>query len=130
MINKFIVEHRVGVPQQSSNPIQTPRVYTVRGSGSILALRHMGMRGMGRWYLFFGVERMSKKIIDQRVFDLYGEYCHGYIDRREFPGRAGALTIGGVSFLSMAHALLPRYDEEAASLAWERTINFFQKYLG
>ena len=96
MINKFIVEHRVGVPQQSSNPIQTPRVYTVRGSGSILALRHMGMRGMGCWHLFFGVERMSNKIIDQRVFDLYCEYC----------------------------------DEEAASLAWERTINFFQKYLG
>ena len=22
--------------------------------------------------------------IDQRVFDLYDEYCHGRIDRREF----------------------------------------------
>ena len=26
--------------------------------------------------------------IDQRVFDLYDEYCHGRIDRREFLQRA------------------------------------------
>src|SRR5918996_969149 len=47
--------------------------------------------------------------IDQRVFDLYDEYCHGRIDRREFLWRAGALTVGGVSALAMAEALLPRY---------------------
>jgi len=44
--------------------------------------------------------------IDQRVFDLYDEYCHGAIDRREFLARAAAVTIGG---LAMAQALLPRY---------------------
>src|SRR5882672_1653707 len=44
--------------------------------------------------------------IDQRVFDLYDEYCHGHIDRREFLARAAAVTIGG---LAMAQALLPRY---------------------
>ncbi|HEY8521102.1 MAG TPA: dienelactone hydrolase family protein [Gammaproteobacteria bacterium] len=49
--------------------------------------------------------------IDQRVFDLYDEYCHGDIDRREFMARAAALTIGGTSALWMAQALLPRYAE-------------------
>jgi len=49
--------------------------------------------------------------IDQRVFDLYDEYCHGRIDRREFLSRAATLTIGGVSALWMAQALLPRYAE-------------------
>ncbi|HEX6997147.1 MAG TPA: dienelactone hydrolase family protein [Gammaproteobacteria bacterium] len=49
--------------------------------------------------------------IDQRVFDLYDEYCHGAIDRREFMARAAALTIGGTSALWMAQALLPRYAE-------------------
>ena len=44
--------------------------------------------------------------IDRRVFDLYDEYCHGRIDRREFLLRAAALTAGG---LAMAQALLPRY---------------------
>jgi carboxymethylenebutenolidase len=43
--------------------------------------------------------------IDQRVLDLYDEYCHGGIDRREFLLRAGAV-VGG---LAMAQALLPRY---------------------
>jgi carboxymethylenebutenolidase len=47
--------------------------------------------------------------IDQRVLDLYDEYCHGGIDRREFLERASVLTIGGVSALAMAQALLPRY---------------------
>jgi carboxymethylenebutenolidase len=47
--------------------------------------------------------------IDQRVFDLYDEYCHGGIDRREFLQRASVLTVGGVSALAMAQALLPRY---------------------
>ena len=49
--------------------------------------------------------------IDPRVFDLYDEYCHGRIDRREFLSRAAAITIGGVSALWMAQALLPRYAE-------------------
>jgi len=45
--------------------------------------------------------------IDQRVYDLYDEYCHGDIDRREFLKRA-ALIAGG---LAMAQALLPRYAQ-------------------
>ena len=43
--------------------------------------------------------------IDQRVLDLYDEYCHGGIDRREFL-RHASLVVGG---LAMAQALLPRY---------------------
>ena len=49
--------------------------------------------------------------IDQRVYNLYDEYCHGFIDRREFLARARALVIGGVSALAMAQALFPRYAE-------------------
>src|SRR5216683_2219556 len=52
---------------------------------------------------------LTQSEIDERVFDLYDEYCHGRIDRREFLQRAGVLTIGGVSALAMAQALLPRY---------------------
>jgi carboxymethylenebutenolidase len=42
--------------------------------------------------------------IDQQVFVLYDEYCHGRIDRREFLKRAGAL--GALAF---AISLLPDY---------------------
>jgi carboxymethylenebutenolidase len=54
---------------------------------------------------------MRQQEIDQQIFDLYDEYCHGFIDRREFLRRAGALTIAGASALAMAQALLPRYAE-------------------
>ena len=46
--------------------------------------------------------------IDQRVFDLYDEYCHGRIDRREFLLQSAAVAVGG---LAMAQALLPRYAQ-------------------
>jgi carboxymethylenebutenolidase len=44
--------------------------------------------------------------IDQRVYDLYDEYCHGDIDRREFLKRAATL---GLASLAMAQGLLPNY---------------------
>src|SRR5258707_770103 len=45
--------------------------------------------------------------IDQRVYDLYDEYCHGRIDRRTFLKQA-AVVAGG---LAMAQALMPRYAD-------------------
>jgi carboxymethylenebutenolidase len=44
--------------------------------------------------------------IDQRVFDLYDEYCHGRIDRRAFLARSAAIGAAG---LTMAQALIPQY---------------------
>ena len=52
---------------------------------------------------------MNAGKIDSRVFDLYDDYCHGRIERREFLARAAAITVGGVSALAMAQALLPNY---------------------
>lgn len=49
---------------------------------------------------------ITQSEIDQKVFDLYDEYCHGRIDRREFLKRAGALGAAG---LAMAQALFPNY---------------------
>ena len=43
-----------------------------------------------------GFTPLTQSEIDQRVFDLYDEYCHGRIDRRAFPQHdlvaTGALT--------------------------------------
>jgi carboxymethylenebutenolidase len=50
------------------------------------------------------MQRVTQLEIDQRVYDLYDEYCHGRIDRREFLARAGALGM-----LAAATALLPNY---------------------
>lgn len=54
---------------------------------------------------------MSEIDIDKQIYDLYDEYCHGRMNRREFLERASAITIAGVSGLVMAQALLPRYAE-------------------
>ncbi|MGQ0545288.1 MAG: dienelactone hydrolase family protein [Betaproteobacteria bacterium] len=49
---------------------------------------------------------ISQIEIDQQVFDLYDEYCHGRIDRREFLKRAGGLGAGA---LAIAYGLMPNY---------------------
>ena len=64
---------------------------------------------------------MEKDKIDPRIYDLYDQYCHSTMERREFLGRAAAMTIvGGGSALAMARALLPRY-------AKAHTISFTDK---
>ena len=51
---------------------------------------------------------MSKQDINAQIYDLYDEYCHGRIDRRQFFERAGAVAVTGVA---MAHALMPNYAD-------------------
>lgn len=54
---------------------------------------------------------MTDDHIDPKIFDLYDQYCHGQMSRREFLNRAMTITVVGGSALSMAEALLPRYAE-------------------
>ena len=49
--------------------------------------------------------------IDPRIYDLYDEYCHGPMTRREFLNRAAAIAVIGGSGLAMGQALLPHYAE-------------------
>lgn len=63
---------------------------------------------------------MNEQDIDQKIYDLYDEYCHSTMDRRTFLQKASAMTIAGVSGLAMAQALLPRY-------AHAQTISFTDK---
>ena len=63
---------------------------------------------------------MSKDPIDPKVYDLYDEYCHTQMTRREFFNKASALAVVSGSGLVMAKALLPRYAEA-------QTISFTDK---
>ncbi len=54
---------------------------------------------------------MSNEPIDPRIYDLYDEYCHSPMTRREFLERAAAITVVAGSGLAMAQALLPAYAE-------------------
>lgn len=52
---------------------------------------------------------MTEDYIDSQVYDLYDEYCHTQMTRRQFLNRASALVVVSGSALTMAEALLPRY---------------------
>ena len=54
---------------------------------------------------------MDHNAIDPKVYDLYDEYCHSTMTRREFLSRAAGLVVIGGSALAMAEALLPHYAE-------------------
>ncbi|MGQ0581690.1 MAG: dienelactone hydrolase family protein [Reyranella sp.] len=64
--------------------------------------------------------------IDQRIYDLYDEYCHGRIDRRAFLRQAAVVTVGG---LAMAQALMPRYaDAQTISFTDDRIKGTYVTY--
>lgn len=52
---------------------------------------------------------MKEDVIDPQIYELYDEYCHTGMSRREFLLRAGALTVVGGSGVAMANMLLPHY---------------------
>jgi carboxymethylenebutenolidase len=49
---------------------------------------------------------VAQSELDRQVYDLYDEYCHGGIERREFLARAAALGAAG---LATAYGLMPDY---------------------
>lgn len=58
---------------------------------------------------------MTHDKIDPKIYELYDEYCHSEMARREFFSRAAAMTVvGGGSGLAMAQALVPRYAQAQA----------------
>lgn len=54
---------------------------------------------------------MRKESIDSKVYDLYDEYCHTLMNRRNFLTVASTMAVVGGSGLAMAKAMLPRYAE-------------------
>ena len=71
----------------------------------------------------------DERKIDRRIFDLYDEYCHTDMTRREFLSRASAMAIAGGAGLAMAQALLPRYaDAQTISFTDERIKALYVDY--
>ncbi len=54
---------------------------------------------------------MTEDYIDPQVYDLYDEYCHTQMTRREFLNKASTLIAVSGSSLIMAEAMLPHYAE-------------------
>lgn len=52
---------------------------------------------------------MRESNIDPKIYELYDEYCHTGMPRREFLRRAAAMTVAAGTGLAMVEALLPQY---------------------
>ncbi len=72
---------------------------------------------------------MKKAEIDSKVYELYDEYAHSGMSRRDFLTRASALSIVGGSGLVMANMLLPQYAEaQVVSFTDERIMPQYVEY--
>jgi len=72
---------------------------------------------------------MTEDYIDPQLYDLYDEYCHTQMTRRQFLNRASALAVVSGSALAMAEALLPRYAKaQTISFTDERITPRYVQY--
>lgn len=55
------------------------------------------------------MRRKSASDFDQRALDLYDDYAHGKIDRRDFSQRLAAIAIGGITAEALIGQLAPNY---------------------
>ena len=57
------------------------------------------------------MSQIRKEDISQKVFDLYDEYAHDRIDRRQFVTKLSAYAIGGLTVSSLLSFIMPNYQD-------------------
>jgi carboxymethylenebutenolidase len=55
------------------------------------------------------MNEIKKEDIKQEVFDLYDDYAHNRIDRRDFMQQLSAYAVGGITLASLTSFLMPDY---------------------
>jgi carboxymethylenebutenolidase len=55
------------------------------------------------------MSEIKKEDIKQEVFDLYDDYAHDRIDRRDFMQKLSAYAVGGITLASLMSFLMPDY---------------------
>ena len=55
---------------------------------------------------------MKKFSLKQEVFDLYDDYAHNKIDRREFVEQISHYAVGGLTVAAILNHLLPNYEDK------------------
>jgi carboxymethylenebutenolidase len=56
------------------------------------------------------MNEINKENIKQEVFDLYDDYAHNRIDRRDFSQKLSAYAVGGLTLASLMSFLMPDYQ--------------------
>ncbi|MFD1314376.1 dienelactone hydrolase family protein [Namhaeicola litoreus] len=57
------------------------------------------------------MKKLTKEDISQEVFDLYDDYAHNKLDRRQFIEKLSLYAIGGVTVASLLGFMMPKYAE-------------------
>ncbi|ALJ04413.1 dienelactone hydrolase [Pseudalgibacter alginicilyticus] len=57
------------------------------------------------------MEKLKKEDIKQEVFDLYDDYAHSKIDRRQFVEKLSLYAIGGITVTSLLGFIMPNYTD-------------------
>ncbi|MEO2052105.1 MAG: dienelactone hydrolase family protein [Allomuricauda sp.] len=55
------------------------------------------------------MKKLTKADIKQEVFDLYDDYAHNKLQRREFMEKLGLYAVGGITVASLMSFLMPNY---------------------
>ena len=57
------------------------------------------------------MKKLKKEDIQQEVFDLYDEYAHNKIERRQFVKKLSMYAVGGITVSSLLSFIMPNYVE-------------------
>ena len=58
------------------------------------------------------MNKIRKEDISQEVFDLYDDYAHNRLSRREFIDKLSAYAIGGITVASLMSMIMPNYQDK------------------
>ena len=57
------------------------------------------------------MNEIRKEQISQEVFDLYDDYAHNRIDRKQFLNRLSVYAVGGLTVPSLLAYIMPNYED-------------------
>ena len=57
------------------------------------------------------MKKLDKKDISQDVFDLYDQYAHNQLTRRDFVDRLSAYAVGGLTLPALLDYIMPNYQD-------------------
>lgn len=66
------------------------------------------------------MKKLQKEEINQEVFDLYDDYAHDRITRREFIERLSLYAVGGITLTTLMSSIMPDYNRIQISQQDER----------
>ena len=58
------------------------------------------------------MKKLRKEDIDQQVFDLYDDYAHNRLDRRQFVEKLSTYAVGGITLPSLLSFIMPDYEQK------------------